>query len=611
MARAANWAFAGAASLALHAAGLAGLALSVRPDEVAQQTPPPTEVVLAAEPVRRAEARPATPEAAPVPDQATEGLALHQDAPRRTQAAASAPPETRLAPRVPQPQIAAADTPEAVSLAGRLPDGAAPAPLDAKGRQAAAQSAQPQPSASLAAGAKPLSSQAPEQGSARETRPPATAAVSGTPTPATAAALDSAAQHLAQTAPAPRAGTALPAKGATALAAAPAAQALLAQRERPTASALQAAVGRPLETRRPSTTPVDAEAGRPVPVRFEPPSATAAPVAKLGARPVAPADTAPRQAQTERPPAPALADLAPAAADVAASASDAPPAVETDTATAAPRLTAALAWQAGAESEADPVSMAAIQAFMQPEALSQGDGKKLRDGLAALLADIPCARVQTEFRPETATLELRGHIPEDGLRGPLLDALQAQMGGSIRVADEMRLLPAPQCGALAGIAAVGLPQSDDQRTNPLVIGENAHVRAYAFREGDPLELELVTPDYEAVVYIDYFDAAGNVIHLQPNETVPLRPEPPASRLTSGIERSDRPFLRSFIAPPFAEEIVVAFASSAPLYDGLRPLVEPAAPYLADLAERVADARARTPDFKGEWVYFFVETGPRN
>jgi hypothetical protein len=68
-------------------------------------------------------------------------------------------------------------------------------------------------------------------------------------------------------------------------------------------------------------------------------------------------------------------------------------------------------------------------------------------------------------------------------------------------------------------------------------------------------------------------------------------------------------LQLTIAPPFGQEIAAAFAASEPLYDGLRPIQEPAAPYLAFLQERVREARAKNPDFKGEWVYFFITTMP--
>ncbi|KIC06258.1 hypothetical protein RA19_25495, partial [Leisingera sp. ANG-M1] len=134
----------------------------------------------------------------------------------------------------------------------------------------------------------------------------------------------------------------------------------------------------------------------------------------------------------------------------------------------AARIKAALAFQGGS-GDIDPVSLAAFQSFMQPgDAAAEGD--PLRDGVSGILAAVPCSRLQVAFVPETATLEVRGHLPEDGLRSPVLAALQAQMGADITVSDEMRLLPRPQCGALSGISNVGLPQSTDQITNPLLVG---------------------------------------------------------------------------------------------------------------------------------------------
>jgi len=298
-----------------------------------------------------------------------------------------------------------------------------------------------------------------------------------------------------------------------------------------------------------------------------------------------------------QPAATALADRAPSAATAA-------PAVSP----VSERGTAELAWS-GAGGTVDPVSLAAIQAFMQPGDLASSDANlgQLRDGIATLLASVPCARLQTRFIPETGTLELRGHIPENALRGPVLAALQAQIGGAIRVSDQLLILPRPQCGALAGIAAVGLPQSTDQLTNPRVVGPDAHVREYRYAAGQRLTFDLTAPDYDSVIYVDYFDAEGMVIHLQPNDIVPLTPILAKNPVTVGQERNGIPSLNITIAPPFGQEIAVAFAASAPLYDGLRPIREPAEPYLAFLRDRVAAARAAYPDFKGEWVYFFMTT----
>lgn len=277
----------------------------------------------------------------------------------------------------------------------------------------------------------------------------------------------------------------------------------------------------------------------------------------------------------------------------------------------ADHLTAALAW-AGGGGVVDPVSLSAIQAFMTPGnlAASADNAGKVRDGIAALLAAVPCARLQTVFVPETGTLELRGHVPEAGLRAPILAALQQEVGASIPVADKLRVLPHPQCNVLAGIAAIGLPQSTDQQTDPRVIGPGTYVRDYSFVAGQKLALDLTAPDYASVIYVDYFDAAGNVIHLQPNSMVPLARMPAKAHLSVGKKGPNRPGLNITIGPPYGLEIAVAFATSRPLYEAVRPMVEPAGPYLAFLRAKVARARRANPDFKGEWAYFLISTAAR-
>lgn len=251
----------------------------------------------------------------------------------------------------------------------------------------------------------------------------------------------------------------------------------------------------------------------------------------------------------------------------------------------------------------DPVSLAAFQSFTQSDVTT---GTDVRDSLSAALA-IPCSRMQVTFDPDTTTLQLTGHVPDANQRGPVLAALQARMGTDIAVRDNLLILPAPQCGALSGIASVGLPQSTDQITNPKVVGPDTHARAFRYVAGEALVMELTAPDYPAYVYVDYFDADGNVIHLAPNENAPLQEVDAKSALQIGARTADAAGLFVTIGPPYGQEIAAAFAASVPLYEGNRPLVEPADAYLDWLKTRVADARATHEDFKGEWVYFFVTT----
>ncbi len=289
-----------------------------------------------------------------------------------------------------------------------------------------------------------------------------------------------------------------------------------------------------------------------------------------------------------------------------AAAIEATPVALTQTRPDIPVAKASDVFSAGGEDAIDPVSLAAFQSFMSPEDAGQS-AQDLRDGIDGLLARVPCARLQVQFQPETNTLELIGHIPEDGLRNPVLQALQAQMGENIRVADNLLILPRPQCGALSGIGEVGLPQSTDQITNPLLVGDDVHARAFKYTQGQQLVMELTGADYDAYIYVDYFDADGQVIHLSPNDSVPLELVPAKSAIRVGAENQGDPGLFITIGPPYGQEIAVAFAASEPLFDGTRPLIEPAAPYLQFLKQRVAAARERSADFKGEWVYFFITT----
>ena len=329
-------------------------------------------------------------------------------------------------------------------------------------------------------------------------------------------------------------------------------------------------------------------------------SASAAPVMQAVAS-VAPAQAVAATAV----PAPQLAaSVAPAQAlsDAAAAQTSAAPAIPPP----AEHFTAALAFSGGAEAQIDAASLATIQSFMRPGDV-QAQTDQVRDAMQTLLESVPCSRLQAQFNPETGSIELRGHVPEEGLRAPILAALQAQVGTGIRVDDAMLILPRPQCGALSGIGAVGLPQSTDQLTNPLLVGADAQERTYDYRRGDQMILDLAAPDYDAYIYVDFFDANGDVLHLLPNDTVPLTLHPAKSAMRIGAQEAGEAYLNITIGPPYGQEIAAAFAASAPLYDGVRPISEPAEPYLAWMADQVAAARAVDPNFKGEWVYFFVST----
>ena len=256
----------------------------------------------------------------------------------------------------------------------------------------------------------------------------------------------------------------------------------------------------------------------------------------------------------------------------------------------------------GPDGRIDPASIAALEAFLPRS--SEDEVSPARDAIASLLEGVPCARLQAEFHPDSGALELRGHVPEEALRDPVVAALQGVVGASIPVVDNVLLLPPPQCSVLPDIEALGLPQSSDQHTDPKLVGEDTHARVYRYAEGERIVLEIAAPDFDAYVRVDYFDADGNVIHLAPNEWVG------PARLRAGeraVVGSDEGGFSMTVAPPFGQEIAVAFATSHEVGDVAREAIEPAGQYLARLRVRLVELRARHADFRGEWVYFFVRT----
>ncbi len=271
-------------------------------------------------------------------------------------------------------------------------------------------------------------------------------------------------------------------------------------------------------------------------------------------------------------------------------------------------ITAQLAFSGESGQTIDAQSLAAFHSFTRPQD-PNAQAKSVRDGIGQVLAQVPCARLQVAFDPNSAQLTVNGHVPDNNLRAPVLAMLGQHMGSDIVVADNIKLLPRPQCETLTGIEAVGLPQSTDQVTNPLLVGADTHVREFTFRPGDLLFLDLVAPDYPAYVYVDFYDAAGNVLHLSPNDHAPLVKHAAKTPFAIGSEPDDINGLKLEIAPPYGQEIVAAYAASHPIYVGQRPLIEPASTYLQWLRSQVDATRSSHPDFKGEWVYFLLSTVP--
>jgi serine/threonine protein kinase len=183
-------------------------------------------------------------------------------------------------------------------------------------------------------------------------------------------------------------------------------------------------------------------------------------------------------------------------------------------------------------------------------------------------------------------------------------------GHTVSVAGLLATPPGPagvkdQLAAMPGVAAVHLDVAQVARDKcPILATLGPYWSAYrqagggaAIRltgvhgpdarlmEGDSLMVDVTTPAAESYLAVDYYSLDGSVTHLLPNMRARDNRAPPNYTATVGS-------LGEWgIGRPFGAEMVVLMTTPTPLFDGLRPVSEPAAGYLADVGKRLDQMRA--------------------
>ena len=174
-----------------------------------------------------------------------------------------------------------------------------------------------------------------------------------------------------------------------------------------------------------------------------------------------------------------------------------------------------------------------------------------RSRLESAVGALQCASVR--LRDSGGRTILSGHVGSAEDRSRLLELLRASGGEG-----DVAIRPWPQCEALqtlsAQLAIGGMQVAARGRMS------SEPVR---FRAGEPLILEVTTPDFPSYLYVAYLSADGSALHLlQPDSPLAAR-HAPGTRLVLGAPpHGDR---YSIAGPPFGHEMVIAVASASPLF----------------------------------------------
>ncbi len=246
-----------------------------------------------------------------------------------------------------------------------------------------------------------------------------------------------------------------------------------------------------------------------------------------------------------------------------------------------------------------------VEAALLPRPMHARDPRR---ALSEAVLMIECGRVEADFDAESGVVRLSGHVRSLEEREMLSKRLIEVTGARQVIRTDLHLVGEPYCRMLELLNRPELRRSDDQSQNIAAIAQPTQSGVLTLKAGMPLALQLTGPEYPSYVYVDYFTADGRVYHLLPTASLSDHRLRPGERLTIG-GRNGRG-VKATIGPPFGLDIVVAFASDAPLWARARPVAESADAYLEDLAEVVAEEHRRHPTRRIEYSYFLIQTSEK-
>jgi len=200
-----------------------------------------------------------------------------------------------------------------------------------------------------------------------------------------------------------------------------------------------------------------------------------------------------------------------------------------------------------------------------PEPPSPPEGFDIT-ALLERLGPLSCSHL--EHRAGAKGAELSGFVgtAEDLQK---VKKLVARQGVPLGLNVEVR--PWPQCEALLTLEE---PLQASRGLTLKISGANGKT---TLTEGENLVLKMTAPDFPAYLYLTYLPASGDAVHLIQPRSVVSRQYGPKGTVTLGDGVKGGP--KFVVGPPYGNEMVLAIASPAPLFDEPRKPTETEREYL--------------------------------
>jgi len=202
--------------------------------------------------------------------------------------------------------------------------------------------------------------------------------------------------------------------------------------------------------------------------------------------------------------------------------------------------------------------------------------------LPASVAALACSDVTARLQPTGPRIFLSGLIGAGAPRAAL-DAMTSRFTRAGVLQGSVMTFPAsPQYCRAADIARSAHSVKPDGAIKLSLQGE--HTRLLT---SDPIVLSLRMPDFGGEVRVDYLtDGGATAVHAEPTSGMPTR-HPANSAVPIGPKGDGN---IGTVSEPYGIDMIMAVASSLPLFAAPRSNPETADAYLSDLAAAIDEVR---------------------
>jgi serine/threonine protein kinase len=184
-------------------------------------------------------------------------------------------------------------------------------------------------------------------------------------------------------------------------------------------------------------------------------------------------------------------------------------------------------------------------------AMAQPNLAAIREALRSVSSSARCALPRFSVSDE-GRISVAGLVGAGGPDAALRDAVQAAAGGAPLVWDA-RSIDGGYCDVLDAIRPLSQPSSP-------FLGLTLAGDVTRLKEGVDVVPIVRLPEFPAYLQVDYVQHDGQVAHVSPTNGKP----PWAANTTKSVDGFGT------VGPPFGTDIIVAIASSAPLFPHVRP-----------------------------------------